>query len=375
MHSHTYIYVALLTGALALAACGRGKPLTAATPDLPAAITGTEAAASTAGTVGEVALPTAGSTPGTPTRATAPAPLTNGAARAEGTARGARGEPNRTRPVAVVEGEPIEWEELYRILEERDGGATLAQLVNARLIGLEGRRRGIVVSDEEVERELARRNSSLPQGKEAAQEVEGRYGTGEPRDREQVRLQLVLYKLIEPEIAISEAEMREYYEANKQLFARPAEYHLLRVVADSAASARAARKALVEGASAEAVMRKHASKRPGLSDKSGDLSWMPLAQMSPQLAAYVSTLEEGDVSMPIRDADGGYSVIQALGVRGGDALPYERIREEVGRAVLAYRAEGLAPRYLADLRRQYEVSTQLPLPDAQEAALPEGEAP
>ncbi len=369
MRSHTYIYVALLTSALTLAACGGGKPPTPDTQDLPAAVTET-AAALTAGTVGEVALPTAGSTPGAPTTTTMHAPLTNGAARAEGITRVARVEPDRTRPVAVVEGEPIGWEELYRILEERDGGATLAQLVNARLIALEGRRRGIVVSDEEVERELAWRGSALSRGDEA----DGRYGTGGPRDQEQVRLQLVLYKLIEPEIAISEAEMREYYEANKQLFARPAEYHLLRVVADSAASARAARKALVEGASAEAVMRKHASKHPGLSDTSGDLGWMPLAQMSPQLASYVSTLEEGDVSEPIRDADGGYSVVQALGVRGGEAPRYERIREEVRRAVLAYRAEGLAPRYLADLRRQYEISTQLPLPDAQEVALPEGEA-
>ncbi|MDP9352092.1 MAG: peptidylprolyl isomerase [Chloroflexota bacterium] len=267
---------------------------------------------------------------------------------------------DRSRPVAVVNGEPITWEEYERASSRPEGGETLLDLIDARLVAQEAETIGIEVSEEELERELERRRQGLPRDA-TEEEMLDRYGYTMEEYRDAARLRVALVKLLEPHIALTEEEIADYYERNKSAFASPLQYRLYRITVDDEADARRAADALRAGEPPEEVRRRHASEQ--VVGKSGDLGYLGLAELDPVLAAQVSALDEGGVAGPLADTDGGVSVLLLTDVRGGTTPPLVRVRERVREELLLERAKRLAPSYLRTLRQKARISSQLPLED------------
>jgi foldase protein PrsA len=268
--------------------------------------------------------------------------------------------PDRSRPVAVVNGEPITWEEYDRARSRPEGGETLLDLVNARLVAVEAERRGIRVSEEELERELGRARQGLPRNA-TEEEMLARYGYTVEEYRDAARLRVALVKLLEPDITVTAEEIAHYYEQNKLAFASPLQYRLYRITVDGEEGARSAVEALRAGEPPEEVRRRHASQRQG--DKSGDLGYLGLADLDPVIAAQVSALDKGGVANPLSDTDGGMSVLLVTDVRGGVAPPLAQVRERVREELRLERAKRLAPAFLRTLRQRARISSQLPLED------------
>ena len=277
----------------------------------------------------------------------------------EGTAQ-PRSTPDRSRHVAVVNGEPITWEEYERARSRPEGGKTLVDLIDARLVAQEAERLDVDVSEEELYRELERRRQGLPRDA-TEEEMLDKYGYTMEEYRDAARLRVVLVKLLEPDIGLTKKEIADYYERNKPAFASPLQYRLYRITADGEAGARRAADALRAGEPPEEVRRRHASEQ--LAGKSGDLGYLGLAELDPVLAAQVSALHEGGAAGPVVDTDGGVSVLLLTDVRGGTTPPLAQIRERVREELLLERAKRLAPSYLRTLRQKARISSQLPLED------------
>ena len=171
-------------------------------------------------------------------------------------------------------------------------------------------------------------------------------------------------------LEVSEAALKQYYDDNQDKFGLPeqrrASHILIQVtedadeaaVADATAKIEALVDQLSQGASFAELAMTH-SQDPGSAANGGDLGFFGRGVMDPAFEAATFSLQQGEVSEPVRSSF-GFHLIKLVDIKAGDVKPFDEARAEVE---AAYRkAEGerlyfeMAER-LADL--SYEDPTSL----------------
>ena len=117
--------------------------------------------------------------------------------------------------VATVAGEKITKDELTELLLAQAGEQGLNILIAEKLIDLEAKKEKIVVSEEEIEEELADYYEYYGGKEEFAQALEKSPYTID-EIKKNVAKDLTVKKLLEPRISVSEEEIKEYFEENKE---------------------------------------------------------------------------------------------------------------------------------------------------------------
>ena len=271
---------------------------------------------------------------------------------------------DRSKPAAVVNGEPITFAELDTSLEQQYGSQAVERLITEKLIEQEARRRKVSATEREVDAELQRARGTLPPGQDFEQAVEQQFGSLQAF-RDNLRLNILVQKLLAPRVRITEQQLQQFYNQNKQAFATPEQLRLSRVVADTQAQAAAAAKELRAGAKLQAVVAKHGSKQPARARQSADLGFLPAQSLPEELALAASGLQRGQVSEPIQLPDGGFAVVRLEARRGGQAPPLPQVRERVRESVRDQQIQQLVGPFLQELRVRAKVTTQFPAPPPQ----------
>ncbi len=355
---HRSVSLALATVAFSLAACGGGQ----ASPTTGVA---QNAGGSTpVATIGQETAPTTQAPGGVATEAPAgPTPTVAGSAQQDAT-----GKVDRSNPVAVVNGENISFEELDTLLETKYGNQELTNLINQKLVEQEVRKRNIQVTDAEIEAELQKAREGFP-GQDLEQVVREQLNISIEEFRQQLRLRIAIGKLLEPQIKITEQDLKTYYDANKQQFATPEEFKVARVYTEDEEKAGAAAKELRAGAKTAAVIEKHGTKEGPGAQQSGETDFVPLQELGPDVGQAVAPLEKGKVSDPAPAAEGGFVVAKVLDKRGGDVPPLNEVQDRVREFVREDKLGTLAPTLIDRLRSEAEITNQL----APAEAAPTGE--
>lgn len=274
---------------------------------------------------------------------------------------------DRSQPAAVVNGEPITFEELDVLLERQYGSQLIDQLIIEKLIAQEAEKRNVTATEEEITAELERARGSLQPGQDFDQAVAQQFGSVEAF-RNQLRLNVLLQKMLAPQIKLDDAHLQQYYNENKQQFATPEELHVLRVVTDVRAKAAAAAQELKNGAKLETVIEKHGSKQAGRAEQNADLGFVQVQTLSPEIAVAASSLEAGGVSEPIELQEGGFAVLKVQEKRGGEAPPLAEVKDRVRDAARSAAIQELAPQFLTELRTKAEIDSQFQLSEPQQPA-------
>ena len=138
---------------------------------------------------------------------------------------------------------------------------------------------------------------------------------------------LILRTLVQAQTAISEAESRACYQANANNFRSPEEVEIREVLMATEAQARALREEIEQGVEMSALLS-----RPGVGSHAGPgrKGKMTLRRLFrpryPQLVDAAFAAEEGELVGPVETHD-GFAVFRVLGRKGGQILPFERVRK------------------------------------------------
>ncbi|MDP9383352.1 MAG: peptidyl-prolyl cis-trans isomerase [Chloroflexota bacterium] len=351
---------------LILAACSTGNQAASVPTSAPATeqtSAGGDAAPTSAPTSSQAAPgPATTSAPTGPAGATATVPGSGQPNQAEAPA--ASGQVDRTKPAAVVNGEPITFEELDTRLERQFASQIIDDLIVEKLLAQEARRRNVTVTPAEVAQEEQRARTQL---REQFDQVVQQFGSVEAfRDR--LRLNVYLRKLLAPQIKVGAPQIQEYYNQNKQQFATPEEISVQQVVTDSQQAATAAARELSAGAKLPAVIQKHGSKQPERARQSRDLGFTQVQTLPQEIALTVANLQPGKASEPIPQEDGSFAVVRLAGKRGGQVPPLAQIRAQVEEAARDTRLAELAPQFIQELRSKGQINSQFaPAPPQQPA--------
>lgn len=244
-------------------------------------------------------------------------------------------------------------------------------LTKVVLIASEAERRGITVSDQEIQEQLSKEMKLFPSTEAWRDRMTVSGMTVEER-KEQIRLELLFNKyreeVVTPEVIKTRAnpEMaQEYYNRFPQQFQRPRSVHLahiMRSVAKDApidqrekerANIEKARARVSSGEKFEDVAREVSTDVSAI--KGGDIKWVDeQAPIAPEIKEKVLDLKAGEMT-EILETPAGYHIFQALEVQEAGVVPFEEAREQIQKQLLEKALQVSMERAAADLQKQTEV--------------------
>ena len=125
---------------------------------------------------------------------------------------------------AVVNNQPITRYSLNKELKKQAGKSVLETMVTKALILQEAKRQKVRVSREEVKKKITEIKQELEsQGADLDALLESQGRTRQALE-EQFEVQLIIDKILDKEINVSQEEMSDYFEENKVMFAKDAKF-------------------------------------------------------------------------------------------------------------------------------------------------------
>lgn len=114
----------------------------------------------------------------------------------------------------MVNNQPITTLEYYQNLKAKDNKEVLNQIVRDKLITQEANKKGVVIKQEDLDKKVSEIEKQLG-GKDQLKQALDSRNIGENEFRNQIRIQLIVEKLLEKEIAVSDKEVEDYIAKNK----------------------------------------------------------------------------------------------------------------------------------------------------------------
>lgn len=115
---------------------------------------------------------------------------------------------------AVVNNQPITTVEYYQNLKTKDNKQVLNQIIRDKLITQEANKNGIVISQADLDKKISEIQKQLG-GKEGLQQALESRGIKEEEFKNQIRVQLIVEKLLADQIKVTDKEVEEYIAKNK----------------------------------------------------------------------------------------------------------------------------------------------------------------
>lgn len=205
----------------------------------------------------------------------------------------------------------------------------------------------IVIDSAPLEKDVAVTDEALTKFFDAHQEDYRRPAT--------VKVRYVAYKVSElaGKVAVSDVDMNEYYDLNKNTEFQQDEQvgarHILKKVEKTAGddvkkAARAAIEAIAArikgGASFEEVAKAESDDK-GSAEKGGDLGYFGHGRMVPPFEAAAFALEPGQVSEVV-ESDFGFHIIQVYGKKPAGVLSFDEVKDRIRTALAMQKAVDMA---------------------------------
>jgi foldase protein PrsA len=231
----------------------------------------------------------------------------------------------------------------------------LEQMIVETLLLREAKKRGIEVSDDEVEQEMQRRGLGTmgPETLEDyGQEVEGyhqhEHNVEEEIDRE-LRLRKLQMQVIAPSLNVTDEQVRQFYEENKAKYAIADFVRIRFLTCSTMEEAQKIVDRVNAGESFEDIFKKNFAETEG----EGGQEWppniyMPIGRMGPaELRDGLKEAQPGDIIGPVKRED-GFDVVQLI---DRQPPPLDGLKRDliIGKSSEAYK------QFIAKLKEDYQV--------------------
>ncbi len=253
--------------------------------------------------------------------------------------------------VALVNGEKIKRSDLYAAMYMQGGRDVLDNIIIERLILQEGKKCGLLINKEEIDAEIDSIIGEYYMGNEDTfkSDLESQ-GISMDFLRNNLRVNLMLEKIVTADLEISDKEAREYFAENQELFDISEEIRARHILVETEEEALEMISRLEKGEDF-AELAKENSLDTGSKEQGGDLGFFPRGEMVKEFEEAAFSLENGERSAPVKTQH-GYHIIEMLERKEGREVTYEEAADKVKEAVKDEKIPQLVQELIARLRQE-----------------------
>jgi peptidyl-prolyl cis-trans isomerase SurA len=243
---------------------------------------------------------------------------------------------------------------------EETRGEMLNQMVEDRLILQEAKRRGVTVDESEIGERLKDVQMRFNSTSDFSDEIE-KIGLTVTILKNRYKEQLMMSKLVNHEIkdkvAVTPAEVSDYYDNHHEEFTSPESVHLKSIMIrfDEVTTEPLAKdKAddiyrLIAGGRDFSDLAKLYSQGAKAED-GGDMGFVPKGQMREEFDKVIFALKSGEASFPIK-TDTGYYIFKVEEKEGAYLQPLSEIRGDVENSIFREKAQKKYTEWIDKLKR------------------------
>jgi parvulin-like peptidyl-prolyl isomerase len=225
----------------------------------------------------------------------------------------------------------------------------LTRMIERKLQMQTAKQKGVEVSDEEVRMTVAELKR---QGEKVSD--------ADPRERELIREQLVLMKVVDREVRsnvmASETEYRRYYEQHQTRFVLPAEYRISQILfvpksgegtEELRERAMAVQAQLKQGGDFAALVTLHSDGAEAA--RGGSLGFVRQGELLPPIERALADMQPGQIS-EIIETPLGLNIIRLEEKKPSQYRPYAEVKSEIQNLVYQQKTEDVYQQWIAGLK-------------------------
>jgi foldase protein PrsA len=255
--------------------------------------------------------------------------------------------------VATVNGIGIKQQQLFDTLSKGGSGdSALEGLITYELVKQEADSHGVIIADEDIQRELNVIITSMGSQESFELALEQYHMTEEdllPDLLQQARLR----KLLAPQINITDSDIQSYYNENQYSFSTPEQVRASHILVETEAEADALYTQLKNGADfAELAKEKSIDTGSGVSG--GDLDYFERGTMVPEFENAAFSLKVGEISEPVQ-SEYGYHLILVTDHKAAVTKSLEDVKEQIKDTLTTQKIYELSQTLIAELRAKADI--------------------
>ncbi|PFA63016.1 foldase [Bacillus sp. AFS015802] len=212
--------------------------------------------------------------------------------------------------VAKVGSESISKEDLYTTLVDQYGDGALDTLIAEKIVKLESEKKDLTVKDSEIDEELKNIKGQYDSD-EAFKEALASSGTSLESVKENIRTFLLTEKLLKDRVTITDDQIKEYFEANKDTFAQAEQVEASHILVKDEKTANEVKAKLDDGGDFAELAKKYSTDTSN-AESGGELGYFGKGEMVQAFDDKTFSMKKGEISEPVK-TEFGYHIIKVTG--------------------------------------------------------------
>lgn len=160
-------------------------------------------------------------------------------------------------------------------------------------------------------------------------------------------------KILTERIKVTDEEIAEYYNTHLDEFLIPEKVRLFEIVLPTQQAAESVRRRLSLGESFEMIAMNEsisASK-----EKAGDIGWIDVRKLEPEIAALVSRMTPGDILANIIKTEAGYHILKLAGKTESRMLTLQEASPQIKEMLVSFKKKGAVDSLMAELKEKGKI--------------------
>ncbi|MGD6965940.1 foldase protein PrsA [Rossellomorea vietnamensis] len=258
--------------------------------------------------------------------------------------------------VAKVGNNSISKDDLYTMMVDQYGEAALDTLIADKIVELESDKKEIKVKDSEVEAELETLKSSY-ENDEAFNQALTSSGASMESVKENIRSYLLTERLLSDRVTITDDQIKEYFEANKETFAQQEQVQASHILVEDEAAATEVKKKLDDGGDF-AQLAKEYSTDTSNAESGGELGFFSKGDMVAEFEEKAFSMKADEISDPVK-TEFGYHIIKVTDKKDAKEAVLEDHQEEVKNILFDQALQTEYPAWLQEQKEEYKIENLL----------------
>ncbi|MFB5194296.1 peptidylprolyl isomerase [Neobacillus sp. KR4-4] len=257
--------------------------------------------------------------------------------------------------VATFNGEAISKDQLYSEMVEQYGPATVDKIISEKIVAAEAKKQKVSVKDSELNQEIETLKASYG-GEEAFNKALETNNTSLTYLKQDLKNYLTIKKLLEPEITITDEEMKTYFNENNT-FAQAEQIKASHILVADEKTANVVKEKLNNGGDF-AKLAKEYSTGESTKDAGGELGYFAKGTMVTEFDDAAFGLAVGEVSKPVKTKY-GYHIIKVEAKKKGKEANYNDSKAKIKETLLDQKIDSEYATWLEKKKKSYDIKNTL----------------